>query len=169
MTPGPTLRLVLGVCPGNGFDGSATRNAITHLAQDRRSRASQWFAIPRKQAPGHYWDRLLAALTIALILWLFAACAAGRPTSLIRLRDDYEVLTAQCEARPAEFCTPVHVTGDPHDEEAWGFRARPAANALWKEPEVLYAVGDRVRCDEVRAMLRTPSEACWGPVYFRRQ
>ncbi len=137
--------------------------------RDRRSRASQWFAIPRKQAPGHYWDRLLAALTIALILWLFAACAAGRPTSLIRLRDDYEVLTAQCEARPAEFCTPVHVTGDPHDEEAWGFRARPAANALWKEPEVLYAVGDRVRCDEVRAMLRTPSEACWGPVYFRRQ
>ena len=50
-----------------------------------------------------------------------------------------------------------------------GSRARPAANALWKEPEVLYAVGDRVRCDEVRAMLRTPSEACWGPVYFRRQ
>ncbi len=38
-----------------------------------------------------------------------------------------------------------------------------------KEPEVLYAVGDRVRCDEVRAALDTPSEACWGPVYFRRQ
>ncbi len=61
-----------------------------------------------------------------------------------------------------ESCVPVHVTGDPHDEEAWGFRARPAANALWKEPEVLYTVGDRVRCDEVRAALDTPSEACWG-------
>jgi len=46
---------------------------------------------------------------------------------------------------------------------------RPAANALWKEPEVLYAVGDRARCDEVRAALDTPSEACWGPVYFQRQ
>ena len=112
--------------------------------------------------PGRTLRLLLAALTIALILWLFASCAAGRPTSLIRLREGYEVLTAQCEARPAEFCTPVHVTGDPHDEEAWGFRARPAANALWKEPVVLYAVGDQVRCDEVRAMLRTPSEACWG-------
>ena len=50
-----------------------------------------------------------------------------------------------------------------------GSRARPAANALWKEPEVFYAVGDRARCDEVRAALGTPSEACWGPVYFRWQ
>jgi hypothetical protein len=32
-----SLRL-LGVCPSNGFEGSATRNAIAHLAQDRRSR-----------------------------------------------------------------------------------------------------------------------------------
>jgi hypothetical protein len=62
----------------------------------------------------------------------------------------------------------VHVTGDPRDEEAWGFRARPAADALWKEPEVLYAVGDLGRCDEVRVALATPTEACWGPVYFRR-
>ena len=30
-------------------------------------------------------------------------------------------------------------------------------------------VGDRARCDEVRAVLGTPSEACWGPVLFRRQ
>jgi len=111
---------------------------------------------------------VLAALAIALILWLFVACAAGRPTSLIRLREGYEVLTAHCEARPPESCTPVHVTGDPHDEEAWGFRARPAPDALWKEPEVLYAVGDRGRCDEVRVALGTPTEACWGPVYFRR-
>jgi hypothetical protein len=112
---------------------------------------------------------VLAALAMALIVWLFAACAAGRPTSLIRLREGYEVLTAHCEARAPESCVPVHVTGDPHDEEAWGFRARPAASALWKEPEVLYAVGDRVRCDEVRAALDTPTEACWGPVYFRRE
>ena len=112
---------------------------------------------------------VLAALTTALIVWLFAACAAGRPTSLIRLRAGYEVLTAHCEARPPESCTPVHVTGDPHDEEAWGFRARPAADALWREPEVLYAVGDRGRCDEVRVALGTPTEACWGPVYFRRR
>ena len=111
---------------------------------------------------------VLAALTMALIVWLFVACAAGRPTSLIRLPGGYEILTAYCEARPPASCTPVHVTGDPHDEESWGFRARPAADALWKEPEVLYAVGDRVRCDQVRATLATPSEACWGPVYFRR-
>jgi hypothetical protein len=97
---------------------------------------------------------VLAALAMALIVWLFAACAAGRPTSLIRLREGFEVLTAHCEARAPESCVPVHVTGDPHDEEAWGFRARPAASALW---------------NEVRAALDTPTEACWGPVCFRRE
>jgi hypothetical protein len=112
---------------------------------------------------------VLIVWVIAPIAWLFVACAAGRPTNLIRLREGYEVLTAHCEARPPESCTPVRVTGDPRDEEAWGFRARPAASALWKEPEVLYAVGDRARRDAVRAVLDTPSEACWGPVYFRRQ
>jgi hypothetical protein len=61
----------------------------------------------------------------------------------------------------------LQVTGDP--AEAWGFRARPAATALFEEPEVFYAVGDRARCDQVRAVLNTPTEACWGPVYFRRQ
>ena len=66
-------------------------------------------------------------------------------------------------------CSPIHVTGDPHDEEAWGFRARPGADSIWKESQVLYAVGNRMRCDEVRATLQTPSEACWGPVYFRRE
>ena len=111
---------------------------------------------------------VLAALPIALVMGLFAACAAGRPTSLIRLREGYEILTAHCEA-PPESCTPLRVTGDPHDEEAWGFRARPAPGALWQEPQVLYAVGNRARCDEVRAALATPSEACWGPVYFRRE
>lgn len=65
--------------------------------------------------------------------------------------------------------TPVRVSGDPQDEEAWGFRARPAGNALWKEPEVFYAVGDRARCDQVRAGLGTPTEECWGPVYCRRE
>jgi hypothetical protein len=100
---------------------------------------------------------------------LVAACAAGRPTSLIRLREGYELLTAHCEVQPREACTPVRVTGDPRDEEAWGFRARPSAHALWKEPEVLYAVGDQARCDQVRAVLDTSSEACWGPVYFRRK
>jgi hypothetical protein len=109
------------------------------------------------------------ALVIAPIAGLFVACAAGRPTTLIRLREGYEVLTAHCEARPPESCPPIRVTGDPRDEEAWGFRARPAASALWKEPEVLYAVGDRARCDAVRAALGPPTEACWGPVYFRRQ
>ncbi len=39
---------------------------------------------------------------MALIMWLFAACAAGRPTNLIRLREGYEVLTAHCEARAPE-------------------------------------------------------------------
>lgn len=109
------------------------------------------------------------ALVIAPIAGLFVACAAGRPTNLIRLREGYEVLTAHCETRPPESCTPVRVTGDPRDEEAWGFRARPATDALWKEPQALYAVGDRARCDAVRAVLDTPSEACWGPVYFRRE
>ena len=122
-----------------------------------------------RMTPGRTLRLVLAALTIALSVWLFAACAAGRPTSLTRLPGGYEILTAHCAARAPESCTPIRVTGDPRDEEAWGFRARPAANALWKEPQVLYAVGDQARCDAVRAMLDTPSEACWGPVYFRRE
>jgi hypothetical protein len=64
---------------------------------------------------------------------------------------------------------PVRVTEDPPDEEVWGFRARPAADALWKELEAFYAVGNRTRCDEVRASLRIPTETCWRPMYFRRQ
>ena len=38
--------------------------------------------------------RLVTVLTTALLMGLFAACAAGRPTNLIRLREGYEVLTA---------------------------------------------------------------------------
>jgi hypothetical protein len=113
--------------------------------------------------------RTLTGIVTAFSIGLLAGCAAGRPTSLIRLPQGYEALTAHCEAQPPESCTPVRVTGDPRDEEAWGFRARPAANALWKEPEVFYAVGDRTRCDQVRAVLGTPTEECWGPVYFRRE
>ena len=85
------------------------------------------------------------------------------------MREGYELLTAHCDAGARESCVPIRVTGDPHDEEAWGFRARPAADALWREAEVFYAVGNQARCDEVRASLGTPTEACWGPVYFRRQ
>lgn len=109
----------------------------------------------------------MPASTAALGLHLLG-CAAGRPTSLIRLPAGYEVLTAHCETSP-ESCVLVRVTGDPGDEEAWGFRARPAPNALWKEAQVIYAVGDQARCDKVRAVLGTPTEACWGPVYFRRE
>ncbi len=109
-----------------------------------------------------------ALVTAAVALGLGAGCAAGRPTSLARLPDGHEVLTAHCEG-PPQSCRRIRVTGNPADEEAWGFRARPAANALWKEPEVFYAVGDRTRCDEVRLVLGAPTEACWGPVYFRRE
>ncbi len=107
-------------------------------------------------------------LTIAATLGLLSACAAGRPTSLTRLPQGYEVLTAHCESAP-ESCRRIEVSGDPADEEAWGFRARPAPSALWKEAQVFYAVGSRARCDEVRAVIGTPTEACWGPVYFRRK
>jgi hypothetical protein len=107
-------------------------------------------------------------LVIVLILWLFVACAAGRPTSLIRLPRG--VRGADGALRDLVGIVPTDpVTGDPADEEAWGFRARPTATALFKEPEVFYAVGDRARCDQVRAALSTPTEACWGPVYFRRE
>jgi hypothetical protein len=112
--------------------------------------------------------RLVVGSVMTLGLELLSGCAAGRPTSLIRLPEGYEVLTAHCQTS-SELCQRIQVTGDPADEEAWGFRARPAATALFKEPEVLYAVGDRARCDQVRAALSTPTEACWGPVYFRRE
>jgi hypothetical protein len=113
--------------------------------------------------------RLLTAIAMTFGLALLSGCAAGRPTSLIRLPEGYEVLTAHCEASPPATCQRVRTTSDPGDEEAWGFRARPPANALWREPEVLYAVGNRARCDEVRAVLGTPTEACWGPVFFKRE
>lgn len=93
---------------------------------------------------------------VALGTMLLSGCAAGRPTSPVRLRQGYEVLTTHCEAGAPESCMPVRVTGDPHDEEAWGFRARPAADALWKEVEVFYGVGNRTRCDEVHWAKRGP-------------
>ena len=52
-----------------------------------------------------------------------------------------------------ESCVPVHVTGDPHDEEAWGFRARPAANALWE------GAGGALRGGRPGAVRRGPSGA----------
>ena len=112
--------------------------------------------------------RLVVGSLTAFGLELLSGCAAGRPTSLIRLPEGYEVLAAHCETR-SELCQRIQVTGDPAEEEAWGLRARPAATALFKEPEVFYAVGDQARCDQVRAALGTPTEACWGPVYFRRE
>ena len=112
---------------------------------------------------------LLMRAAVILAFMLLSGCAAGRPTNLVRLREGYEVLTAHCEAGARESCVPIRVTGDPHDEEAWGFRARPTADALLREAEVFYAVGNLTRCDEVRASLGTPTEACWGPVYFRRR
>jgi hypothetical protein len=109
-----------------------------------------------------------ALVVAAAALGLLVGCAAGRPTSLTRLPDGHEVLTAHCETAPPP-CRRIHVTGNPADEEAWGFRARPVPNALWREPEIIYSVGDRARCDAARAALGTPTEACWGPVYFRRE
>jgi hypothetical protein len=112
---------------------------------------------------------LVLRLVLAALALAFAACAAGRPTSLLRLRTGYEILAARCEAW-VESCTSILVTGNPHDEEAWGFRARPVlGRSVWNEPEVFYAVGDQARCDEVRAALGAPSEACWGQVYFQRE
>ncbi len=111
---------------------------------------------------------IVSAFTLSLLVWLVAGCTTARPTTLARTPSGYEVLSAQCPS-VAESCSAIRVTGDPHDEEAWGFRARPGANSIWKESQVLYAVGNRMRCDEVRATLQTPSEGCWGPVYFRRE
>ncbi len=74
-------------------------------------------------SPDQRRGSVLLAFAIAL-LWLVAACAAGRPASPIRLPEGYEVLTAHCEARAPESCASVHVTGDPDDEEAWGSGAK---------------------------------------------
>jgi len=74
---------------------------------------------------------VLAAWTTALIVWLFAACAAGRPTSLTRLREGYEVLTAHCEARAPESCTTVHVTGDGGNPRSP--RSGPTSSRDWND------------------------------------
>jgi len=103
-------------------------------------------------------------------LALFDVLSHTLPGTVQRGREEQTmmVLSAQCPP-VAEPCSAIRVTGDPHDEEAWGSRARPGADSIWKESQVPYAVGNRMRCDEVRATLQTPSEGCWGPVYFRRE
>jgi hypothetical protein len=57
--------------------------------------------------------------------------------------------------------TCAHNRGSGRWKRPGGFRARPAANALW-ESKVFYAVGSRARCDDVRAALATPTETCRG-------
>ncbi len=111
----------------------------------------------------------------ALLVWLLPGCASGRPTSLVRAPDGHEVLVAHCETWSV-VCQSVRVTGDPRDEEAWGIHAtgvsRSKAGAAWARPGVYYSVGDRARCDEVRAAMSrsgTSSQECWGPTYFRRE
>jgi len=87
----------------------------------------------------------------------------------------YEVLVAHCESW-STVCQSVQITGNRADEEAWGIRAtgitKAKADTVWATPGVYYAVGDRARCDQVRAVLSmtgTSTEECWGPTYFRRQ
>jgi hypothetical protein len=113
--------------------------------------------------------RLMVGSVTALGLDLLSGCAAGRPTSLIRLPEGYEGLNGALRRLAAGDLPTCARNRDPADEEAWGFRARPAANARWREPEVFYAVGSRARGDDGWAGLATPSEACWGPVSFRRE
>src|SRR5882672_262969 len=78
----------------------------------------------------HARQLLLMRAGVTLAILLLSGCAAGRPTNLVRLREGYEVLTAHCDAGARESCVPIRVTGDPHDEEAWGSRARRAGVAL---------------------------------------
>jgi hypothetical protein len=50
----------LGACRRNGFDDTATKNAIAHLAQDQRSRSDQYVSYPPKSTSDHFSDTLLA-------------------------------------------------------------------------------------------------------------
>jgi hypothetical protein len=112
---------------------------------------------------------VLLALAIPLFLWLFVACAGGAADEFDRGPPKLRGAHGALRGVTPGILYARRVTGDPRDEEAWGFRASPVGNALWKEPEVFYAVGDRTRCDQVRAGLGTPTEECWGPVSFRRE
>ena len=49
----------LGACRSNGFDDTATKNAIAHLAQDQRSRSDQYVSYPPKSTSEHFSDTLL--------------------------------------------------------------------------------------------------------------
>jgi hypothetical protein len=94
---------------------------------------------------------IVLAFTLSLFAWLLGGCATARPTSLTRTPSGYEVLSAQCPPTAAS-CSAIRVTGDPHDEEAWGFRARPRVGSIWKEAQVLYAVGNRMAAHPLRAI-----------------
>src|SRR5712692_10244058 len=58
----------LGACRSNGFDDTATKNAIAHLAQDQRSRSDQYVSSPPNSASEHFSDTLLAGLEVRLPL-----------------------------------------------------------------------------------------------------
>ncbi len=49
----------LGACRSNGFDDTATKNAIAHLAQDQRYRSDQYVSYPPKSTSEHFSDTLL--------------------------------------------------------------------------------------------------------------
>src|SRR5712692_5819694 len=59
----------LGACRSNGFDDTATKNAIAHLAQDQRSRSDQYVSYPPNSASEHFSDTLLGQASRSLVVF----------------------------------------------------------------------------------------------------
>ena len=103
----------------------ATLRRVSDLA--RRARPPAAYRPLARMTLGRTLRLVLAALTIALIVWLFAG-AADEPDPAAR---GYEVLTAHCEARAPESCTTVHVTGDGGNPRSP--RSGPTSSRDWND------------------------------------
>lgn len=121
----------------------------------------------------------LVALLAALVL---TACASnGQPQHWVgKHTRGHEVLTLTClPGQSASECTSmrtVTITNQAGDEEFWIFEARVKVRAAigipyGRMPQDYSVIGGQGACEAVRAEVaktETPTEACKGPFYFRR-
>jgi hypothetical protein len=123
---------------------------------------------------------ILTVLT-ALALAACSFASNGKPQHWIgKNAQGQEVLTAGCiPYQSASDCVAmrtVTITNQAVDEEFWIFEARVEVRAnigipYGRMPRDFAVIGLQDRCESVRAEVAktdTPTEACKGPFYFRR-
>lgn len=128
----------------------------------------------RQRFPKGRYIPLLVALTLS------TACSSTSGQFVGKNAQGQEVLTGTCmpgqSAKDCQAMQTVTITNASGDEEFWQFEARVQVRALvgipyGRMPQDYNVIGTQARCEEVRAeatKMQTPTEACKGPFYFRR-